>query len=148
MALENSSLDSVELSQLREGELNVKVMKSGKKAVIIRQGQDVKVFGELCPHMGADLSEAWYCAKEGTLQCRWHGYVFNAGDGQFIKNPNEEFMKLLRKPSPHFKPEKTPKYRLPLVPFYIQDGRVFLGRSSPPAATQDNDVEVKGGDNT
>lgn len=122
------------LAQIREGALNVKVLRSGRKAIVIRKGDQVRAFGEVCPHMGADMSEAKYCEKEGTLQCRWHGYVFSADDGQFLRNPNEEFMQLLRTPSQHFVPTKTPRYRLAIIPTSQKDGRLFFGREEEPLA--------------
>src|SRR5271155_981337 len=96
--------ESMSLGEIREGELNVKVLRSGRKAIVVRRGAEIHAFGEVCPHMGGDLAEATYCAKDGTLQCRWHGYFFSADDGQFVRNPNEDFMQLLRTPSQHFVP--------------------------------------------
>ncbi len=131
-----SQLDSFALHELPEGALHARMLKSGKKVVLVRRGGEVKAFGELCPHMGADLSEGWYCAQSGTLQCRWHGYIFGVDDGRFLENPNEKLMKLVRIPSAHYKPEKTPKYRLAVVPCHVEGGRVIVGRAP---ATQDAD---------
>jgi nitrite reductase/ring-hydroxylating ferredoxin subunit len=119
--------DSIELAEIREGEINVKVLRSGRKAVVLRRGDDITIFGELCPHMGADLSTATYCPNEGTLTCSWHGYVFDADDGSFRENPNELLLKPLRTPSKHYRPEKTPRYRLRRVPFQIKGSRLYLG---------------------
>jgi nitrite reductase/ring-hydroxylating ferredoxin subunit len=121
------------LGEIREGALNVKVLRSGRKAIVVRRGAEIHAFGEVCPHMGADMSEATYCAKDGTLQCRWHGYFFSADDGQFVRNPNEDFMQLLRTPSQHFVPGKTPRYRLATIPTSQKDGRLFFGREDDPA---------------
>jgi nitrite reductase/ring-hydroxylating ferredoxin subunit len=119
--------DAIELSELREGEINVKVLPSGRKAVVLKRGDDITIFGELCPHMGADLSTAVYCPNEGTLTCSWHGYVFDAHDGSFRENPNERLLKELRTPSKHYRPEKTPAYRLRRVPFQIKGSRLYFG---------------------
>jgi nitrite reductase/ring-hydroxylating ferredoxin subunit len=119
--------DAIELSEIHEDRITTKVMSSGRKAVALRCGGEVKVFGELCPHMGADMSEATYCSKTGTLTCKWHGYVFGADDGAYRSNPNEQMMKVLRVPSRHYRPEKTPKYRLRTIPYEIKGGRVYLG---------------------
>src|SRR5436190_1490502 len=67
--------DWIELSAIQEGEINVKVLDSGRKAVVLKKGDDITIFAELCPHMGADLSTAEYCPNDGTLTCSWHGYV-------------------------------------------------------------------------
>jgi nitrite reductase/ring-hydroxylating ferredoxin subunit len=126
-----SETSSIPISELREGEINVRVLPNGKKAIIVRKGEEVRVYGEVCPHLGADLSEARYCAKTNTLHCKWHGYVFSAEDGTFVENPNEQFMRLIRVPSEHFKPEKTPKYRLHVLKSSVQNGRLTIGQ--PPA---------------
>ena len=119
--------DSMDLADIREGEINVKVLRSGRKAVVLKRGDDITIFGELCPHMGADLSTATYCPNEGTLTCSWHGYVFDADDGSFRENPNELLLKPLRAPSKHYRPEKAPRYRLRRVPFQIKGSRLYLG---------------------
>jgi nitrite reductase/ring-hydroxylating ferredoxin subunit len=119
--------DSIDLADIREGEINVKVLRSGRKAVILKRGDDITIFGELCPHMGADLSTATYCPNEGTLTCSWHGYVFDANDGSFRENPNEQLLKALRTPSKHYRPEKTPRYRLRRIPFQIKGSRLYFG---------------------
>jgi nitrite reductase/ring-hydroxylating ferredoxin subunit len=119
--------DSIELADLREGRLNVKVLRSGRKVVVVKRGDDIKVFDELCPHMGGDMSEATYCERAGTLQCKWHGYIYGVDDGRFRENPNERLTKVLRAPTPHFRPEKTPSYRLRLVPFTIKGSTVYVG---------------------
>jgi nitrite reductase/ring-hydroxylating ferredoxin subunit len=118
------------LSEIREGVLNVKVLKNGKKALVVKHGGEIKVFHEVCPHLGADLSEGWYCEKSNTLRCKWHGYLFSASDGTFLENPNENFMRLIRVASEHFKPEKTPKYRLGVIPSNVRDGRLYIGRDA------------------
>ncbi len=123
-----NELDSFALRDLPEGQLHSRVLKSGKKVVIVRQGDHVQVFNELCPHMGADLAEGWYCAEKRTLQCRWHGYLFSTDDGRFLENPNEKLMKLVRIPSKHYDPDKTPKYRLAVVPSQVEGDRVIVGK--------------------
>jgi len=119
--------DSIDLAEIREGEINVTVLRSGRKAVVLKRGDDITIFGELCPHMGADLSTATYCANEGTLTCSWHGYVFDADDGSLRENPNERLLKPLRAPSKHYRPEKTPRYRLRRVPFQIRGSKLQIG---------------------
>lgn len=119
--------DSIDLADIREGEINVKVLSSGRKAVVLKRGDDITVFGELCPHMGADISTAAYCPNEGTLTCSWHGYVFDADDGNLRENPNERLLKPLRAPSKHYRPEKAPRYRLRKVPFEIKGSKLHLG---------------------
>lgn len=122
----DSPVDVIELAEIREGEINVKVLRSGRKALVIKQGSDIKVFSDLCPHMGGDMTTATYCANEGTLACSWHGYVFGADDGQLRDNPNERLMSALREPSEHFRPEQFPKYRLRVLPFQIKGSMLVI----------------------
>ena len=132
-----SQVDSFALRDLPDGKPHARTLASGKKVVLVRSGDEVKAFGELCPHMGADLSEGWFCSEKRTLQCRWHGYIFGVDDGTFRENPNEKLMKLVRVPSKHYDPAKTPKYRLAVVPCQVEGDRVIVGKR---AATQDDDA--------
>jgi nitrite reductase/ring-hydroxylating ferredoxin subunit len=115
------------LDDVREGVLNVKMLTSGRKALVIRRGDDITVFGEVCPHMGADMSEATYCADAGTLRCHWHGYAFDASDGHFVENPNVAIMAKLREPSRHFDPDRVPPYRLKQLAFRVEAGTIHFG---------------------
>jgi nitrite reductase/ring-hydroxylating ferredoxin subunit len=117
----------MELADIREGEINVKVLRSGRKAIVIKRGDDIKVFDEQCPHMGGDMSEATYCDSAGTLACGWHGYEFGVDDGCVRENPNERMMKVLRAPSEHYDPEKTPRYRLRVLPFEVRGSTLYFG---------------------
>ena len=127
----DSQVDMMDLSEIREGEINVKVLRSGRKALVIRQGSDIKAFGDLCPHMGGDMTTATYCADEGTLACSWHGYIFGTDDGRFRDNPNERLMSVLREPSEHYRPEQTPKYRLRVLPFQIKGSTLYFEGDDP-----------------
>jgi nitrite reductase/ring-hydroxylating ferredoxin subunit len=120
--------DGIELTDIREGAINVKVLDSGRKVVVLKKGDDITIFGELCPHMGADLSTAEYCPSDDTLRCSWHGYVFDAQDGTFLDNPNERLLEPLRAPSKHYRPEKAPDYRLRRVPFQVRGAKLYIGR--------------------
>lgn len=123
-------IDTVALGEIPEGVLHPRALPNGKRVVIARRGSEVRVFGESCPHMGADLAEARVCSKTGRIHCRWHGYVFDP-DGNFIENPNERFMKLLRVESAHYKPGTTPRYKLARIPAVVRDGRVQIGQEGP-----------------
>jgi nitrite reductase/ring-hydroxylating ferredoxin subunit len=123
-----TTADSFPLAEIREGEMNVKTLKSGKRAIIFRHGERLSVYSEVCPHLGADLSTGKHCAKDGTIQCPWHGYVFSTDDGRFTDNPNDRLMAVLRAPTKHYRPEKTPKYKLIALPFYVREQRLFIGK--------------------
>ncbi|NUP13601.1 MAG: Rieske (2Fe-2S) protein [Polyangiaceae bacterium] len=114
----------------------MKILSNGKKAIVLKTGHDIRVYSEVCPHLGADMSEATYCAKAGTLQCRWHGYVFSAKDGTHLDNPNERMMQELREPSAHYRPDRAPRYRLPVVPHTVRGDRLYFTRAEAPQATE------------
>lgn len=120
------------LSEIAEDRINVKILPNGKKAIVLRKGHAVRVFAEVCPHLGADLSEATYCAKQGTLQCKWHGYLFSSEDGRFLDNPNERMMKELRDTTDTYRPDKTPKYRLGVIQHHVEQGRVYIAAEERP----------------
>lgn len=114
------------VSEIVEDRVNVKILPNGKKAIVLRKGDVVRVFAEVCPHLGADLAEASYCASARTLQCKWHGYLFSTEDGRFVDNPNERMMQELREPTDTYQPHKTPKYRLGVIQHRVADGRVYF----------------------
>ena len=120
--------DSVPVAELVEDRPNVYVLSSGTKVLVFRRGGQIKAFGEVCPHMGGDLSQGSYCRKTGTIVCWWHGYRFSIDDGRFVQNPNEGPMALLRAPSKHYHPDRQPAYRLRPVLFEIRGDRVYFGR--------------------
>lgn len=120
------ALDWMHVSEIVEGQINVKILPTGKKAIVLRRGNEISVFAEVCPHLGADLSQGWYCAPDMTLRCKWHGYLFATDDGRMLENPNEVLMPLLREPSPHFQPGKAPRYRLSTIPHVVADDRLYF----------------------
>jgi len=124
--------ESIALSEIREGAMTIRMLSSGRKAILFKKGNEIRAFSEVCPHMGADMADGIFCAKDGTLACKWHGYLFSTDDGSFLHNPNEKLMPILRKPSEHFQPDKTPAYRLRPVPFTIKGDRLVFGRDPNP----------------
>jgi nitrite reductase/ring-hydroxylating ferredoxin subunit len=125
--VEQAAADSIALKDIAPGKINILTLSTGRKAVVLRQGAEFKVIGEICPHMGADLSQSRYCAQDRTLHCAWHGYVFSADDGRFLKNPNDDSMKILKVPGEYYCPAKTPNYRLQMLTFFVKDDRLYVG---------------------
>jgi nitrite reductase/ring-hydroxylating ferredoxin subunit len=119
---------AIPLEELPDRAVSAHALPGGRKVVVVRSGSDVRVFGDMCPHMGAELSEATFCPRAGTLRCKWHGYLFDARDGRFLENPNERTFQAFRAPTPHFRPEKAPRYRLPTVPHVLEGGVLVIGR--------------------
>lgn len=118
----------IELRGLRQGTLQVRDLGEGVEVVVIRAGEKLYVLREVCPHMGGPLSQATYCRKEGTLECPWHGYLFDVATGALKDNPNERIMASLRQPSACFKPEGTPRYALTLLAYTIAGDRAYVSR--------------------
>ncbi|MBK6515213.1 MAG: Rieske (2Fe-2S) protein [Polyangiaceae bacterium] len=119
-------LDWMHLSEIVPGRMNVKVLSDGRKAVVVRRGDALSVYSEICPHLGADLTEGQVCEREGTLRCRWHGYLFSLADGTLQDNPNERMMSELRTPSEHYRPDRAPAYRLSTLPHEVRGDRLYF----------------------
>lgn len=66
-----SALEDGKLKQVRIGEKNIGMLKSGDK---------VYAFAALCPHSGAPLCDGWMDAK-GHIVCPLHKYKFNPANG-------------------------------------------------------------------
>ena len=117
----------MDLAEIREGEINVKVLRSGRKALVIKQGSDIKVFDDLCPHMGGDMTTATYCAAEGTLACSWRELHCSVPTTAASRQPQRA--PLLRraagKPS-DYRPEITPRFRLRVLPFQIKGSTLYF----------------------
>ena len=119
----------IELRDLRRGVVQVRDLGEGVEVVVISTGDKLHVFREVCPHMGGPLGEATYCAKDGTLECPWHGYVFDLATGALKDNPNERIMAPLRRPTEYFRPDRTPRYALTLLGYTVVGDRVYVSRT-------------------
>jgi nitrite reductase/ring-hydroxylating ferredoxin subunit len=118
----------LELRELRQGVVQVRDLGEGVEVVVIRDGDRIHVLREVCPHMGGPLGQATYCRKDGTLECPWHGYVFDVATGALKDNPNERIMASLREPTECFRPERTPRYALTLLAYTVVGDRVYVSR--------------------
>jgi len=113
----NSGTLALALADIDAGAINV-VSFDDKRSlgIVVLADGGYRVFDLQCPHLGADISEGAFCAKEGTLRCAWHGYVFDLADGRFAHNPNIASLAKARVKGKHFDPEKTVDYRLRFYP--------------------------------
>lgn len=57
----------------------------GVGLVLYRDGDDVLAFGELCPHLGAPMSDGW--VDRGRIVCPWHGSRFDCDSGAVLRGP-------------------------------------------------------------
>jgi nitrite reductase/ring-hydroxylating ferredoxin subunit len=88
-------------SDVREGDAR-EVEFFGRSAIVTRQGGRVKVYANVCTHMGGPLS-----LDGEVLRCAWHGACFEPGTGKAIGGP------------------APPDSRLMRLPFRIEDGGIF-----------------------
>jgi nitrite reductase/ring-hydroxylating ferredoxin subunit len=102
--------------EVKENRLGVVELPDGIKIGVIKRGGDFRVFGLQCPHMGGDLSGGRYCSEDRTLQCPWHGYVFELQNGRMINNPNVEMMQKARIKTKHFDPDAGVTYHMRRYP--------------------------------
>jgi nitrite reductase/ring-hydroxylating ferredoxin subunit len=78
--------------------------------------------------MGGPLSEGCYNSAKVTLQCAWHGYIFDVDSGTFKENPNETVYASMRTPSSLFVPGSRPPYRLQVLEYELIGDEIFIGR--------------------
>ena len=115
---------------LRSAALNARDVGDGVAVVVIADGPRLTVLRDLCPHMGAPLSEGSYCARDRTLQCPWHGYVFSAETGEFRRNPVDPSWDLVKARCRSYKPENAPRYRLPVMEHELRGGLIHVRRAA------------------
>jgi nitrite reductase/ring-hydroxylating ferredoxin subunit len=117
-----------ELSGLRSGAVNVRDLGEDVQVVVVRDGEVLRIFREICPHMGGPLGEAIVC-PDGTLECPWHGYRFRLATGQLADNPNERIMAELRRRAPDcFRPDQAPRYALAPLAYQVAGDLVYVER--------------------
>jgi len=119
----------IELRDLHRGAVQVRDVGEGVEVVVIPDGDKLYVLREACPHMGGPLSQATYCRKDGTLECPWHGYLFDVATGALRDNPNERIMASLREPTECFRPERAPRYALTLLAYTVIGDRAYVSRT-------------------
>ena len=96
--------------------------------VLVLPDATFRVLRDICPHMGGPLSKGRYDPIEGTLQCRWHGYVFDVATGSFRGNPNDEVYACMKNLYASYKPDTRPAYRLPTVGYEVRGDKLFVRR--------------------
>jgi nitrite reductase (NADH) small subunit len=58
---------------------------NGKLIAVFCQGGQYFAIDDVCPHMGASLSEGF--VEEGVVTCPWHGWRFRLCDGAWADSP-------------------------------------------------------------
>ncbi len=115
------------LGELRDGVAEVRALADGQKCVLVRRGERVTGFRDVCPHMGGPLGEGIVCA-DGAIQCPWHGYRYDLDTGELCENPNAKTFAALRGSYASWKPESAPRYRLAMLDAVVEGGRVRVRR--------------------
>ncbi len=100
----------------------------GVEVVALMHAGCAFVYRDLCPHMGAPISEGTYDPRGGTLQCPWHGYEFNAATGGFARNPNAEIFACMAGLYKSHKPETAPVLRLQAFGLELDGGLIWVKR--------------------
>jgi nitrite reductase/ring-hydroxylating ferredoxin subunit len=98
------------------------------EVMVVKDGDKYRIVRDLCPHMGAPLSQGRLCHDRTRLACPWHGYEFELATGEFMHNPNDERYACMKHLYQSFKPEKTPRYRLRLLGYEVRDGAIYVRR--------------------
>ena len=61
------------------------VVYDGRMVAVFRDGEDWFAIDDLCPHMGASLSEGHVEGR--CVTCPWHAWRFDVSNGQWEDNP-------------------------------------------------------------
>ena len=119
----------IDLSALRPDEMNRVRLDQEVEVVVIKVGEKLSIIRDICPHMGAPMSDGEFRPASGELECPWHGYTYKAEDGSFLRNPNDAVFAKLKSCWQSCKPEKTPKYRLQTFSYEVKDGKAYVRRA-------------------
>lgn len=103
--------DPIPLNAIPTGGLGRFVVDDDVAVCVVRRGDTLVVFRDVCPHMGAPISGGTLCNDGASIRCPWHGYEFRCVDGAFAKNPNEEIFAPFHGKYQSWVPE-APRYRL------------------------------------
>jgi len=61
---------------------------AGRLVAVFRQGDRYFAIDDVCPHMGASLSEGY--VEDGIVTCSWHAWRFSVKDGAWLDNPRSK----------------------------------------------------------
>ena len=118
----------IELASLDPAKPNYRQLGEGVEVVVLVRAEGLSILKDLCPHMGAPMSEGKYRAGEGTLECPWHGYRYDARTGAFAGNPNEATFSCMKSLYKSYNPAKKPDYSLPVFAYELRGGLVHVRR--------------------
>lgn len=117
---------SIEMDQLADGQLTSCALDDRTEVCVARSGQSLTIFRDLCPHMGGQLARGRLCADRRSIECPWHGYIFDLASGQLRENPNDAIFAPLREQYASYKPAPH-RYKLQIFQF-DRDGETIRVR--------------------
>lgn len=121
----------IEIASLLPDQLNHRRVSEGVEVVVFSEDNDrYFIARDICPHMGAPLAQARLCRKTGTLQCRWHGYIYDSGTGEMKENPNDKLFTKIKTAFQSYNPLSTPKYRIKRLSYEAAEGKIFVRRGA------------------
>ncbi|TAL79477.1 MAG: (2Fe-2S)-binding protein [Beijerinckiaceae bacterium] len=72
-----------DFSELAEGQYEIVVAKRALVLIIWPKGGEPRAFQAICPHAKEPLADAWF--DGARIECRHHGWIFDATNGKCIK---------------------------------------------------------------
>ena len=81
------AIHRIKRDTLTRGKPNCVRLEGDKHVVVWDDGAEVRVYSEVCPHMGGPLGQGKYDEKRRTLTCPWHGWQYDVTSGKLTMNP-------------------------------------------------------------
>lgn len=104
------------LQQLKENSPNLFPIPQHPGVVVFKNGEEIAVYENRCPHAGAPLDAARF--HKGVITCLWHGWKFRFPSGTCMT-------------------DDTPALRK--IPVEIQENYVFIMLEEAPEKHPDDD---------
>lgn len=74
-------IKTVPLAELSEGEITA-VKVGGENVALVNLAGTVHAVNDICPHVGAPLSQGWVEVADKQIVCPMHSWEFNLCDGR------------------------------------------------------------------
>jgi nitrite reductase/ring-hydroxylating ferredoxin subunit len=111
----------IPISRVRRGKI-YRFDLGGRPVILFWAADQLVLASEICPHIGGPLSEGRLEEDGCALRCPWHGYKYDTRTGEFLENPNEQFIQgRLKTTYAQYRPAQV-RFKLHLLPYVIKDG--------------------------